>query len=243
MNTPLETQSSIYNQRIGDIVSDNYHAAGVFRNYGIDFCCGGGRPLGEVCENMGIDLAEITEQLNNIPWGNRSGGDNYTDWSPSFLIDYIVNTHHNFVRNKTVEISAYAAKVAKVHGENHPENVDIFTKFSLLTNELMEHLNAEEVTVFPLIKSLSEKIENGEDLSEDEIDELKKQLSLMIEDHDGAGQIMAEIRELSNNFNPPEDACRTYQILYHNLAGFEEDLHKHVHLENNILFRKAEQLI
>lgn len=243
MNTPLETQNSLHNQRIGDIVSDNYHAAGVFRNYGIDFCCGGGRPLGEVCENKGIDLAEITEQLNNIPWGNQSSGDNYTDWSPSFLIDYIVNTHHNFVRNKTVEISAYAAKVAKVHGENHPENVDIFRKFSLLTNELMDHLNAEEVTVFPLIKSLSQKVESGEDLSDVEIDELKKQLGLMIEDHDGAGQLMAEIRELSNNFNPPEDACRTYQILYHNLAGFEEDLHKHVHLENNILFRKAEQLI
>jgi regulator of cell morphogenesis and NO signaling len=147
------------------------------------------------------------------------------------------------VRNKTEEIAAYAAKVARVHGQNHPENIDIFNKFATLSNEMIEHLEAEESTVFPLIKKISEKLKNGETLLETEKEKLKGQLSLMEDDHDGAGQLIADIRKLSNDFTPPADACRTYHILYQNLAGFEEDLHKHVHLENNILFKKAENLI
>lgn len=230
-------------ERIGDIVSENYHTAGVFKEYGIDFCCGGGKPLNEVCEKNGLSLNEVIQKLNTIPWQGSESGHNYKEWDAGFLIDYIINTHHQFVRRKTEEISAYAAKVARVHGERHPENVEILKCFVTLSNELIEHLEAEETTVFPLIKKLSAKLENGESLLEAEIDKLRGQLSLMEDDHDGAGQVMAKIRELSHNFTPPEDACRTYQILYQNLEGFEEDLHKHVHLENNILFKKAEKLI
>jgi regulator of cell morphogenesis and NO signaling len=243
MHTTKEHQPSISKQKIGDIVSDNYHAAGVFKAHGIDFCCGGGRPLGTVCEEQGIDLTALTEELKSIPWVNHSSGDNYNDWSPSFMIDYIINTHHTFVRQKTREIPIYAAKVAKVHGERHPENVEIFKLFTSLSNELIEHLSDEEQAVFPLIKTVSEKRDRGEAISDNEMNELKNQLKLMIDDHEGAGQIMAKIRELSNDFTPPADACRTYRVLYQNLAGFEENLHKHVHLENNILFRKIERLV
>ncbi len=230
-------------QCIGDIVSENYHTAGVFKEFGIDFCCGGGKPLNEVCEKKGLSLNEVVQKLNTIPWQGNDNGHNYKDWDAGFLIDYIINTHHQFVRKKTEEISVYAAKVARVHGERHPENVEILKYFVTLSNELIEHLEAEENTVFPLIKKLSAKKKNGEPFTEDEILELKHQLSLMIDDHDSAGHMMAEIRSLSHDFTPPEGACRTYQILYQNLAGFEADLHKHVHLENNILFKKAESLL
>lgn len=233
----------LQNQRVGDIVTENYHAAGVFREYGIDFCCGGGKPLNQVCEKNGIPVDEVLIKLEKISLNTETESQNYKDWEPNFLIDYIINVHHSFVRNKTDEISAYAAKVASVHGENHPENIDIFKKFVTLANEMIEHLEAEESTVFPLIKSISTKLNNGENLLETEKDKLRGQLSLMVDDHDGAGQLMADIRSLSHNYTPPADACRTYQILYQNLAGFEEDLHKHVHLENNILFKKAEKLI
>lgn len=233
----------LQNQRVGDIVTENYHAAGVFKEYGIDFCCGGGKPLKQVCEKHGIPVDEVLIKLEKISVNSGTESQNYKDWEPNFLIDYIINVHHSFVRKKTEEISAYVAKVARVHGENHPENIDIFKKFVTLANEMIEHLEAEESTVFPLIKKLSSKLENGEGLLETEKDKLRGQLSLMEDDHDGAGQLMADIRALSHNFTPPADACRTYQILYQNLAGFEEDLHKHVHLENNILFKKAEKLI
>lgn len=239
----MNNTEPLQNQRIGDIVTDNYHAAGVFKEYGIDFCCGGGKPLSVVCEKSGIPVEEVIGKLERIPWNRSTGKQNYKDWDAKFLIDYIINIHHSFVRTKTKEIAAYAAKVARVHGDRHPENIEIFKSFISLSNELMEHLEAEEATVFPLIKKIVEMQVNSEPVLKMEKEKLKGQLSLMIGDHEGAGQLMADIRELSNDFTPPADACRTYQILYQNLAGFEEDLHKHVHLENNILFRKAEKML
>ena len=234
---------SLKQSTIGEIVSDNYHAAGVFREYGIDFCCGGGKLLSDVCESKGLSFEEVTDRLKSAPWVNRSSGDNYNDWSPGFLIDYIINTHHTFVKNKTEEVAGYAAKVAKVHGERHPENVEIFKKFISLSNELMEHLNEEESRVFPLIKNVYEKRQAGQQPEASEVSELKAELDQMVNEHEIAGSLMADIRALSNEFMPPQDTCATYRILYQNLAGFEEDLHKHVHLENNILFKKMERLI
>ena len=234
---------SLKQSTIGEIVSDNFHAAGVFKEYGIDFCCGGGKLLSDVCESKNIPFDEVADKLKEAPWVNRTSGDNYNDWSPDFLVDYIINTHHTFVRKKSDEMAGYAAKVAKVHGEQHPENVEIFKKFIALSNELMEHLNEEESRVFPLIKKVYRKRQSGLKPDESEIMELKAELSQMVDEHEVAGSLMADIRELSNEFTPPQDACATYRILYQNLAGFEEDLHKHVHLENNILFKKMERLI
>lgn len=233
----------LQNKKVGDIVAESYHAAGVFREFGIDFCCGGGQPLADVCEKKGIQLQSVTEKLELLFESTESSEHNYNDWAPAFLIDYIINTHHTFVRKKTDEISAYALKVARVHGDRHPENVEIFNKFVELRKELIEHLEAEENTVFPLIKRIGKNIEEGKSPAEADLKSLQDELDKMVDDHEGAGSVMAEIRELSNNFTPPQDACATYQILYKNLAGFEEDLHKHVHLENNILFRKAEKLL
>lgn len=228
---------------VGEIVADNFHTADVFNKYGIDFCCGGGITLSEACRNKGISINQLSQEIREINSRKTFSGDNFIAWEPSFLIDYIIATHHNFVRNKIGEISAYAEKVASVHGERLPENVEIFKQFTALTKELVQHLEDEEQTVFPLITSVSEKRKRGIEPSDKELDELKKQLALMVGDHDGAGSIMANIRALSNNFSPPEDACTTFRILYQNLALFEEDLHKHVHLENNILFKKAEELL
>lgn len=231
------------NRPVGEIVAENYHAAGVFRQYGIDFCCGGGQLLSTICEKKGVSLETVQEELENVYGKVNTDSNNYSDWSPSFLIDYIVNSHHTFVRKKTPEIAAYAAKVARVHGERHPENVEIFRNFSELANELIEHLESEESTVFPLIKSVSEAQDNKEAIPAKTFKALKQQLYKMEEEHEAAGEAMKQIRELSNSFTPPQDACATYRILYQNLEGFEKDLHKHVHLENNILFKKAEALL
>ncbi|MEX0648836.1 MAG: iron-sulfur cluster repair di-iron protein [Balneolaceae bacterium] len=235
--------TDIKNRPVGEIVSENYHAAGVFREFGIDFCCGGHKTLLEVTEKRGIDSRLVESKLEEI-FGQSSGkDDNYSEWEPGFLIDYIINTHHKFVRNKTDEISAYAAKVAKVHGENHPENIEIFRRFLMLSDDLIKHLEEEENTVFPLIKQIYREKSEGKNVDKDLLKELRKELSQMVDDHEGAGGMMAEINELSHRFTPPQDACATYRILYKNLEGFEEDLHKHVHLENNILFKKAEMLL
>ncbi len=228
---------------IGDIVAGNYHAAGVFKEFGIDFCCGGGVSLDKACQKRNLDIEKVVEKLNQLKNTEINPDQNYNAWEPGYLIDHIEATHHNFVRTKTAEITAYAAKVAGVHAERHPENVAIYEKFVALSRELLNHLEAEEERVFPLIRKIFEARMRGETISEEVIGSLKNELELMEDDHEEAGDVMKEIRELSNQFTPPTDACRTYQILYLNLAGFEEDLHKHVHLENNILFKKAENLV
>jgi len=235
--------SELITLRIGDIVADNYHAAGVFKEFGIDFCCGGGVSLEKACEKRNIDIDRVVAKLNLLHKSDVNPDQNYNAWEPGYLIDHIERTHHNFVRTKTGEIAAYAEKVARVYGEQYPDNIEIFEKFVALSKELLNHLESEEERVFPLIRTIFEARMRGEKISQDIIDTLRKELDLMEKEHEGAGDVMKEIRELSNQFTPPADACRTYQILYLNLAGFEEDLHKHVHLENNILFKKAEQLV
>jgi len=235
--------SDLISSRIGDIVADNYHSAGVFKEFGIDFCCGGGVSLKKACEKRNIDIARVVAKLNLLHKSDVESDQNYNAWEPGYLIDHIEKTHHNFVKTKTVEIAAYAEKVARVYGERNPENIEIYQKFVALSGELLSHLESEEKRVFPLIRTIFEARMRGEKISEEITDSLRKELDLMEKEHEDAGDIMKEIRELSHQFTPPADACKTYQILYLNLAGFEEDLHKHVHLENNILFKKAEQWV
>lgn len=228
---------------IGEIVASNYNTAGVFRKYGLDFCCGGGITLQKACEKHNVYIDEILSELKNLERSSSTGQENFMAWEVDYLISHIIDKHHSFVRTKTEEIAFYAEKVARVHGERRPENIEIFQLFNLLGQELITHLEAEEETVFPAILEIFQKRQRGEKVSDRELAGLKKELEKMVDDHEGAGQLIAEIKRLSNNFTPPEDACATYRILYQNLAAFEEDLHKHVHLENNILFKKAEKLL
>lgn len=223
---------------VGKIVADNYHTADVFRKFGIDFCCGGHKTLESVTAKKGISADEIAKKLTTVLESSLAGSEDYNSWSPSFLIDYIENTHHRFVESKIPQIMAYGGKVANVHGERHPENIEIYRLFELLSRALLDHLADEEENVFPLIREYTTGNTTG---VEKEVFETA--LEKLVEDHEEAGEIMARIRELSNQFTPPPDACTTYQIFYQNLEGFEKDLHKHVHLENNILFKKAESFL
>lgn len=228
---------------VGEVVAQNYHAAGVFRKYGLDFCCGGGISLRKACENNGISREQMIDRLEEIPWSDRTEAQNYQAWEPDYLIDHIENRHHRFVREKCVEIGHYARKVAEVHGERHPENIKIRDLFEDLSVDMMRHMEDEEKRVFPMIRSISEDRRSGRPVEENRIEELRLELARMIGDHQGAGDMISRIAEVSNRFQPPQEACTTYRILYRNLEAFEQDLHLHVHLENNILFRKAEQLL
>ena len=239
----MSSQTRYDTKKVSDIVSENYNTAAIFQEFGIDFCCGGNIQLKEACENKGVPFPDVADRLEQLAVTNPRSGDNYQAWTPSFLIDYIVNTHHTFVKEKAEEIRFYAAKVARVHGEHYPENIEIYNTFTELAEELLKHVAEEENEVFPLIKTVAAKKDRGESITESEFNELKKELDQMESEHEHAGKLMAGIRELSHQFTPPADACATYRILYQNLEGFESDLHKHVHLENNILFQKAEKLL
>lgn len=227
---------------VGQIVTEDYRSAQVFRNFGLDFCCGGNMTIEEACTKKEIDPQKVREALRSLDEKNGEKQHNYNEWSLDFLVDYIVNNHHKYTRSKLPEIGIYAKKVAKVHGERHEELKEIYYEFTMLHTEIFNHLDKEERILFPYIKKLVEAEKSGEQPDTPEFGMAANPISMMEEEHDEAGTSMAKIRKLSNDFTPPEDACTTYRVLFENLEGFEKDLHKHVHLENNILFPKALEL-
>lgn len=218
---------------VGEIVAEDYRTAQVLRSYGLDFCCGGGRTLEKACSSKKIEMKQVIYEIEALDLMDNTE-DNYNEWSLDFLTDYIVNNHHSFVRKMLPEISFYAEKVARVHGERDPELYDILQNVNMLKTEMLGHLEKEEQELFPQIKELVTEKKSGSVKS--------AIVEALEEEHDKAGDLMAKIEELTNGFNPPSNACASYRVLFQNLEGFQKDLHKHVHLENNILFPKALKL-
>ena len=235
--------SEINQAKVGEVVSLNFNTAGVFQKYGIDFCCGGGVTVEKACQKHGLNVDKVTSELTNLLSESVSSDESYSDWSISFLIDYIVNTHHSYVRRKTEELGFYTSRVAEVHGQSHPENIQIHSLFEAISKEMQSHMASEEEVVFPLLKKIERFAANGEVIPEEIKAAFHNQIGEMENEHEAAGDLMKQIRVLSNGFTTPVDACTKYRILYQNLDVFEKDLHKHVHLENNVLFKKAAALV
>lgn len=229
-------------QTVGEIVAKDYRTAGVFKKYGLDFCCGGGRSLAAACEKKGLQPEALLRELNALGLA-QPDAQNYDEWGLGFLIDYIINNHHHFVRRKLPEIEAYAHKVAKVHGGTYPQLKEMRDLFLVLKSEMLDHLDKEESYLFPYIKKLEALEAAGGKIEEKpDFGTVGNPVRMMEEEHDHAGSLVAQLSELSDGFTPPEDACATFRVYFKNLEGFQDDLHKHVHLENNILFPKALKL-
>lgn len=226
-------------QTVGDVVKENMHAAGVFERHGIDYCCGGKQSLSEACERSSVDTAVLQQELADLP---ENGAPNVSAWDTPFLIDYIVNTHHVYVRSMLPTIQAHAAKVAQVHGDNHPETREIASVFMEVKAELEQHLVKEERILFPYIKHLAAAEDGRAAYDENNIGGVHGPIAMMEQEHDRAGLAFDRMRTLSGDFTPPEDACTTFRLLYRELDEFERDLHMHIHLENNVLHPRAAQL-
>lgn len=228
---------------VGEVVSEDYRRAATFKRHGIDFCCGGGQSVEDACERVGAPYEEVERQLRTAP--GPSAPVTHPDprgWSADFLADYIVNVHYRYVRETLPVLRQFSEKVARVHGEAHPELVRIRGLVQELADELSEHMAQEETVLFPYIKGLSSQRWDpaGDPLpARPVLGDRGDILQAMEEDHDAAGALMRQIRGLSNGFTPPEGACRTYYATFATLEEFEEDLHRHVHLENNVLFPEA----
>jgi regulator of cell morphogenesis and NO signaling len=231
--------SALEELTVGEIVTEDYRAAGVFKKYGLDFCCGGKKKLSDACERKGLDLDVLLAEIDNLSQ-KETEGHNYKEWSPSFLVDYIINNHHHFVRTKLPEIKAYANKVAKVHGKTYPVLNEMLGTFMILKDEMLSHLDAEEQILFPYIKKMENAtLEGTVTPNKTNSGTAAQAIDMMEQEHDEAGKLMAQLEEMSDGFTPPQDACATFRVYFQNLEGFRDDLHKHVHLENNILFPKA----
>lgn len=224
---------------IGEIVTQDYRKAQVFKSFGIDFCCGGKKTIKEVCDKKGLDPAEVAKALAADINATGSSENDYLKWDIGFLTDYIINIHHQYVKENTSFIMELANKVAKVHGDQHPEAIEVARLFGEVGTDLLLHMSKEENILFPFIKELARVQREGGILPESAFGNVSTPIHIMESEHEQAGESLHMIREITNDFTLPSDACNSYTILYKKLDEYENDLHKHVHLENNILFPKA----
>lgn len=227
------------NQIIGELVARDYRTASVFKKYSIDFCCQGNRTIQEACEKKNIDTKKVLEDLVAMMEAKSESTTDYQSWPLDLLADYIEKKHHRYVQEKTLEIQPYLDKICKVHGERHPELLEIKEEFNASAGELAAHMKKEELILFPFIRKMTKaKLENTK-VDAAHFGTVKNPIQMMMNEHTVEGNRFRKIEELSNNYTPPLDACNTYRVSFALLKEFEQDLHLHIHLENNILFPRA----
>lgn len=234
----MNTQANIFespNLTVAELAISHPSAMTVFTKYNIDYCCGGNRSLEDACIRVGLNPEKIKQEIMNSPAQQSSVPPRVEQWSASLLADYIVQNHHAYVKNVIPEIEALLEKVCRAHGDDNIELLTIRQDFADLAEELLNHMIKEEAALFPAIKRLTSQTEANPLLA----DSLQTPINVMEQEHTVAGDLMKSIRKASDNYTVPEYACPTYRATYQRLREFDEDLMTHVHLENNVLFRKV----
>lgn len=227
------------NQVIGDLVAQDYRTAAVFKKYGIDFCCNGNRTIEEACSKKNMDTHLVLQEILDATHTQRGDTTDYQSWPIDLLADYIEKKHHRYVESKIAEIIPYLNKVCKVHGEHHPELLTIQDYFHASAGELSQHMKKEELILFPFVRKMMKTKQDGGVWDPPHFGTVQNPVEMMMHEHTAEGDRFRKIAELSNNYTPPPEACNTYRVTFALLKEFEEDLHLHIHLENNILFPKA----
>lgn len=225
---------------VGEIAAEMPHSTREFEKLGIDYCCRGSRTLGEACAEANITVDEALARLQKNLAAVQPGDG--TDWQQEMLADLIAHikgVHHVFVREECPRIEALTAKVVGVHGQNHPELLQLQGIFSALAEELSVHLMKEEQVLFPHIVRMEESVLAGEPAPPAMFGTVVNPVRMMMHEHDGAGEALRSLRSVTSDYTLPDDACISYRTLYQALQGFESDLHQHIHLENNILFPRS----
>ncbi|HMZ46437.1 MAG TPA: iron-sulfur cluster repair di-iron protein [Chitinophagaceae bacterium] len=226
---------------VGELVAKDYRTAAVFKQNKIDFCCNGNRTITNACEQKKIDSKQLIEQLIEATTTNTTNNSEFNSWPIDLLADYIEKKHHRYVETKIKEIMPFLHKVVRVHGERHPELAEVEGLFVECAEELTEHMQKEEMVLFPFIREMVEAKHNGTNVKS-AFGTIQNPIGMMMHEHDAEGERFRKIAALTNNYNPPIDACSTYRVTFSLLKEFEDDLHLHIHLENNILFPKSIQL-
>lgn len=238
----LNKMENLKTQTIGKLAADDYRTAVVFQKYKIDFCCNGDRTIEEACINKKIPVEGILAELNAISNKPDNQKTDYQSWSLDLLCDYIEKKHHRYIEQTIPAIKQYLDKLCKVHGNNNPELFEIKVQFNASAGELAAHMKKEELILFPYIRKMVAAKNNHENLGQRGFGTIQNSIQMMMHEHDIEGDRFRKISSLSCNYNPPSHACNTYKITYSLLKEFEEDLHLHIHLENNILFPEVIEL-
>ena len=223
---------------VGELAREFPASARVFQHYGIDFCCGGGKTLAEASQGKGISLDSLLEELEKAErFPKRESTRDWNAATASTLIDHILDKHHAYLHSELPRLAGMLAKVIDAHGERHPDLLrPLSPVFAGLKKELEEHMWKEENVLFPLIRQMEQ--------AEARVGATPRMpvngpIQMMEIEHESAGHALRQLRQISSDYQPPEDACNTYRALLEGLKTMESDLHEHIHLENNILFPKA----
>ena len=228
--------------KMKDIALSNPAARQVLEEAGLDYCCGGGKPLHEACLHANVSSEEI---LNRLRENAKGTGPEDLNWMTTPLCEltrHIREKHHRYVREAIPRTQALSDKVATKHGGNHTELVDIGKLFAEVGREMIMHMQKEEQILFPYIDALERAVKAGGSVEPPFFQTVKNPIHAMMQEHDAAGDLIRRIRVLSSEYTPPGDACTSFKALYEALQEFEADLHQHVHLENNVLFPRAVEL-
>ncbi|MDX9749617.1 MAG: iron-sulfur cluster repair di-iron protein [Flavobacteriales bacterium] len=224
---------------IGSIVADDFRAAAVFTAHGIDFCCKGGRTLQDVCDAKGIEVATIDREIAEALRHGQPTADDPATWTLTHLAEHVERVHHGYVNERTPVIQQYLAKLCKVHGGEHPELHDIAREFDGCAGAMAAHMKKEELVLFPFIKRLELAQREGSTPPTPHFGTVENPVNMMMHEHDEEGERFRRIATLTSGYTPPPQGCNTYRAAFALLQEFEQDLHRHIHLENNILFPKA----
>jgi regulator of cell morphogenesis and NO signaling len=237
-----EIEMTATTQTVREIALEQPTAIRVFEQFGIDYCCGGRKPLAEACAAGNLEIDAVLAALEAAEKKSGTELDNWTDKSLESLSSHIVAKHHAYVKSELPRLAQLAQKVVNRHGSMKPELPLIATTLKHLDEELTQHLAKEEAVLFPYIARLEQSISNGTPKPHSCFGTVTNPIAMMTQEHDAAGTLLAEIRRLSANFTTPPDACPTFHAFYDGLREFEQDLHQHIHLENNIYFPRAIEL-
>lgn len=226
---------------IGDIVRVNFKTAQLFEKNNIDFCCGGQISLEDACEKSGIDMKALIPELESLVQTSDPDSKYLESLELDALCEYIVKRHHTYVSENIPFLRQNLKKLCEVHGEGHPELFEVAKHFGEGADNLTMHMQKEEIILFPTITNMVNQKKDGNENSELGCGVLGP-IDQMIFEHEAEGERFAKISQITNNYSPPADGCNTYQVTYKTLQEFEQDLHRHIHIENNILFKKAAAL-
>jgi regulator of cell morphogenesis and NO signaling len=219
-------------------------ATRIFEKLKIDYCCCGARSLEAACEVAGVKTEDVWQLLEEARQ-SQAAGDGQIDFqtaSLTELVRYILDKHHVFTKEEMERLDALALKVCSVHGQNHPELLRVKALFQALCADLKPHMLREELALFPCIVSMEEAADRKREPMPPPFGTLRNPVRMMMLEHDTAGELLRELREATSNYTTPQDACISYRTLYQALGSFEQDLHQHIHLENNILFPRAVEM-
>ncbi|RAV30286.1 iron-sulfur cluster repair di-iron protein [Sinomicrobium soli] len=230
------------NKQIGEFVAEDFRTAAVFSKYGIDFCCKGHRTIGEVCAKKGVDQQALLDDLGTVRDTVAEQVVDYKSWPLDLLADYIEKKHHRYVEETVPVLLQYLDKLRKVHGQRHPELLQVYGLFTETAGALSQHMKKEELVLFPFIRKMVKAKQAGSVPERAHFGSVENPIDTMKHEHDEEGTRFREIARITDRYTPPEDACKTYRVAYATLEAFEKDLHLHIHLENNILFPGAVKL-